>query len=164
MLVCVVFVFYMCWYQYNIRTKLSKWHHLTSNVLKIACVPCLSQSASAINVAPLHVTTGQGCVTASQESLDDSVISVRWEGPCDQKMSLWTENLPSHSPFSWKKTPIALGVECSENTRHDFSISICIPSLLGQGKGGLMGDTIKVWRKIWVFTKHSGKTKNKTFN
>lgn len=40
-------------------------------------VPRTAESASAINVAPLHATTGQECVTASRASLDDSVTSVR---------------------------------------------------------------------------------------
>lgn len=47
------------------------------------CPVGLLQSASAINVAPLHATTERECVTASQVLLDDSVTSVRWEEPCD---------------------------------------------------------------------------------
>lgn len=42
----------------------------------VSCV-CVLQSASAINVAPLHATTERECVTASRALLDDSVTSVR---------------------------------------------------------------------------------------
>lgn len=50
---------------------------LTPGGLIVAYVLCLSQSACAINVAPPHATTGPECVTASQESPDDSATSVR---------------------------------------------------------------------------------------
>lgn len=40
-------------------------------------VPRIAECASAMNVAPPHATTGLECVTASQESLDDSVTSAR---------------------------------------------------------------------------------------
>lgn len=40
-------------------------------------VPRTAESASVTNVAPLHATTGQECVTASRESLDGCATSVR---------------------------------------------------------------------------------------
>lgn len=73
---------------------------LTWPLLIFSHVSCVLQSASAINVARLHVTTERECVTASRASPGDSATSVRWEAPCKGKGSF--------QPCSYSSTVLAI--------------------------------------------------------